>query len=144
MPTLMPHGNLKLSGSSDLSTGQRSWLLSFVGSAYRPNEPEAYLTIERYSVVKRLLETAVGYEKDGSMALKSARLRQCVEQLHNVNKGLQVDDGFFIAPITRIPRVIADATTSRWRSKMTMFYRRIYTASDGSLWAMSPTTMIIP
>eukprot|EP00730_Choanoeca_flexa_P001012 TRINITY_DN10439_c0_g1_i3.p1 TRINITY_DN10439_c0_g1~~TRINITY_DN10439_c0_g1_i3.p1 ORF type:complete len:366 (+),score=58.10 TRINITY_DN10439_c0_g1_i3:899-1996(+) len=129
---LMPTGRERFADISDLFLGSRSWLLSFVGSAYRPGEPAAHLTIERYPVVKRLLRLAVAYEQSGVQALQSTALAQCVSQLHDV-QGLRAKDGLFVAPMTRMPTSVANSTTSRWRTKDTQVFRSRWSKNQGSL-----------
>ena len=99
---LMPHGPLKLSDMKELYTKPRSWLLSFVGSTYRPGEPDMPLSYERYPIMKRLMELEVKYEREGVAAFSSEQLRRSVESLRNVS-GLRSKEALVIAPMSKFP-----------------------------------------
>eukprot|EP00045_Choanoeca_perplexa_P010409 m.105022 g.105022 ORF g.105022 m.105022 type:complete len:555 (-) comp15269_c0_seq1:2095-3759(-) len=129
---LMPSGVARLSDFDKLYTKERAWLLSFVGSAYRPGEPGAYLSYERYPVVSKLMRLALAYEQQGVLAFESEALRTCTAKLPGV-AGLRAKESLFIAPTTALAEGDHDAMLSRFRTNNLTIARVRYTKTSGSL-----------
>ena len=72
---LNPHGPDRLSSLELLYNKPRRWLVSFVGSAYRPGEPKAALTMERYDLLRRLVECNWRYMQQGPASFKDRELQ---------------------------------------------------------------------
>lgn len=126
---LMPHGSRTLSSLSIVYDKPRAWLLSFVGSAYRPSEPAMTLSYERYPVLLGLMRLEVKYEREGVAAFKSARLRANVAKLSQV-KGLLSRKGLFIAPMTRFPKETGLNDVNKHIAKRTRLLRRRYSCKQ--------------
>eukprot|EP00045_Choanoeca_perplexa_P017123 m.242783 g.242783 ORF g.242783 m.242783 type:complete len:567 (+) comp17455_c1_seq73:2514-4214(+) len=125
---IMPHGYQRLSDLDELYNKPRRWLLSFVGSAYRPTEPKAALSIERYQVVKKLVELEIAYAQQGSASFVSAQLKQCISMMPQKQQS-----SLFAAPMTTFPEASGLNTVSdRVVAALSRLERAAYNGQGGS------------
>jgi hypothetical protein len=110
----------------------RRILVSFVGSAYRPGEPESFLTLARLNPIRNLMRWQAKRNLGGSGTALRPELQLPGDQ------GLSIH---FAAPMTPLPEA-EERSFQDWVTFDRQFYRSIYNTS-GTTFRRSPCALLL-
>eukprot|EP00045_Choanoeca_perplexa_P016592 m.225036 g.225036 ORF g.225036 m.225036 type:complete len:561 (-) comp17302_c0_seq21:2266-3948(-) len=128
---LHPRGPKRLSDLEQLYTKPRRWLVSFVGSSYRPGSHD-FLTSERYNVLRGLVKLNARYMREGTSCFKKKYTRQLL------NSGVLKFHGLshkqlFLIPMTPFPNNTNLGELAGLRASAGRFKRTFYNVTGGSI-----------
>eukprot|EP00730_Choanoeca_flexa_P016104 TRINITY_DN7545_c0_g1_i1.p1 TRINITY_DN7545_c0_g1~~TRINITY_DN7545_c0_g1_i1.p1 ORF type:complete len:473 (+),score=70.69 TRINITY_DN7545_c0_g1_i1:567-1985(+) len=136
-----PSGPSRLSDLSILYTKPRRWLVSFVGSVYRPGEPEAFLTKERYAIMRALTVLNHRFMTKGSAAFSDHHMRALLD--NGVLETNEISNKqLLVMPLTPFPETSGMNDKLGLRAVEASFGRQQWTPTGGSMAPVNKTDVI--
>jgi hypothetical protein len=136
-----PHGYAQLSDLDIIYRKPRRWLVSFVGSPYQPGEPKAPLTLERYDVLRGLVECNWKYMTQGVDGLRDRNLRDVLESNAFMKQpGLNMSQ-LVLMPMTAFPNKTGLNARVGLRAKSGFLQRTEYNRKSHAHTALARTNV---